>query len=69
MGESPTLDEYPRPKGWGSRHTLSVMLFWAFTIHQTMRVNMSVAIVAMVKQGKIVDRYVHILYVTVGPKC
>jgi hypothetical protein len=60
MGKSPNHNEYPRPKGWGSRHTLSVMLFLAFTIHQTMRVNISVAIVAMVKQGKIVETYVYV---------
>jgi hypothetical protein len=41
-----------KPKGWGTRHTTVCMLFLAMFIHQCLRVNVSVAIVAMVKNGK-----------------
>ena len=40
------------PKGWGARHTFILMAFLARLIEQGLRVNLSVAIVAMVKEGK-----------------
>ncbi len=41
-----------KPKGWGTRHTFIFMAFMARVIEQGLRVNLSLAIVAMVKQGK-----------------
>ena len=37
---------------WGTRHTLTFMSFLGIAVNYCMRVNMSVAIVAMVKPGK-----------------
>lgn len=36
--------------GWGARHTLAILGFWAFGISYAMRFNLSLAIVAMVKR-------------------
>lgn len=44
--------------GWGSRHTLALLGFWAFAISYAMRFNLSIAIVAMVgskEQGHVSD--------------
>jgi hypothetical protein len=51
MGIANKVGEHPRPYGWGSRHILAIMLFLNNAISQSMRVHVSVAIVAMVKQG------------------
>ena len=37
---------------WGTRHTLTFMSFLGIAVNYCMRVNMSVAIVAMVKPRK-----------------
>jgi hypothetical protein len=55
MAHKLKVGEHPRPNGWGSRHILALMLFLNNAICQSMRVNVSVAIVAMVKQGKLLS--------------
>lgn len=37
--------------GWGTRHTVIAMGFWGFAMSYAMRVNLSIAIVAMVKRN------------------
>ena len=45
------MDKTQKPKGWGTRYTLVIMCFILLTLHTALRVNISVAIVAMVSQG------------------
>ncbi|CAG7835921.1 unnamed protein product [Allacma fusca] len=40
-----------KPVGWGARHTMALLGFWGFVASYAMRVNLSVAIVAMVHPG------------------
>ena len=47
------------PKGWGARHTFILMAFLARVVEQGLRVNLSVAIVAMVKNGKLSSLLIH----------
>ena len=42
---------------WGARHTFTLMSFLGIAVNYCMRVNMSVAIVAMVKPGKLIYCY------------
>jgi hypothetical protein len=51
-----------KPKGWGTRHTIVCMLFFAMVIHQCLRVNVSFAIVTMVKYGIELVKKVHHCY-------
>ena len=46
------MDKQQKPKGWGTRYTLIFMCFILITLNAAVRVNLSVAIVAMVSQGK-----------------
>ena len=39
--------------GWGARHTFSALAFFSLLVNFTLRVNISVAIVAMVSSGLI----------------
>ncbi|ODN03400.1 putative inorganic phosphate cotransporter [Orchesella cincta] len=48
-----------KPKGWGARHTLCLLGFWAFAISYAMRFNLSIAIVAMVNNTKPVESAAH----------
>ncbi|CAL8075243.1 unnamed protein product [Orchesella dallaii] len=40
-----------KPSGWGTRHTVIAMGFWGFAMSYAMRVNLSIAIVAMVRRN------------------
>ncbi len=40
-----------KPSGWGTMHTFILMTFLARFIDQSLRANLSVAIVAMVRRG------------------
>ena len=42
-------DAHRYPKGWGKRHTFALLAFFGFANVFAMRVNLSVAIVQMVK--------------------
>ena len=42
---------------WGARHTFTLMSFLGIAVNYCMRVNMSVAIVAMAKPGKLIHCY------------
>ncbi|CAG7816241.1 unnamed protein product [Allacma fusca] len=41
-----------RPPGWGARHTIVILGFWAMCILYALRFNLSIAIVAMVRTAK-----------------
>ncbi len=41
------------PSGWGSRHTLCLLCFWGLALTLAHRVNLSIAIVAMVNQTEV----------------
>lgn len=50
-GEEDNEEPFILP-GWGQRHTLALLGFWAFAISYAMRFNLSIAIVAMVNTTK-----------------
>ncbi|OXA58637.1 putative inorganic phosphate cotransporter [Folsomia candida] len=39
-----------KPGGWGTRHNMAILGFWAFAMSYAMRFNISIAIVSMVNQ-------------------
>lgn len=51
------MDKQQKPKGWGTRYTLIFMCFILLTLNTAIRVNLSVAIVAMVLPGKDISSY------------
>ncbi|CAG7834263.1 unnamed protein product [Allacma fusca] len=51
LAEMVDNSEMKKPKGWGSRHSLALLGFFGFTLLHGMRVNMSLAIVAMVSHN------------------
>ena len=46
------IDTVKPPPGWGSRHNFTALAFLGFCVMYLLRVNLSVAIVAMVKAGE-----------------
>ncbi len=60
--------------GWGARHTFSFLAFLSLLVNSALRVNISVAIVAMVKSGNFFKycnntNFKRQLYKSRKPKC
>ena len=50
-----TVEEIGRPKGWGARHTFTLMCFLSYALCFSVRVDLAVAIVAMVDTSAVLN--------------
>ena len=51
-------------QGWGTRYTYSVMCFLSWALNYSVRVDMSVAIVAMVNTSECYQQWKNLMFVT-----